>query len=183
MVELRAGATATSNLVTDVIVEPLSTRPAVAPTFGMAVGTRLDSLYTVHVTGAWTRSDVKRYQRGTVTPVIAVSTWQGSVELRRRITPLIIGHAMVGVLKYAPGSDGRGATLFRGDAPAVPTLGIGASLGRSVTPTLHAALHVAWDLHRFTTAALRATGFEGRRTVHRVFFGATIRREANPATP
>ena len=84
IVELRAGATGTSNLVTDIIVDDITARPAIAPTLAVSVGTRLDSLYTVHLNGAWVQSDVGRRQAGTTTKIVSLTTWQGSVSLGRR---------------------------------------------------------------------------------------------------
>ncbi len=182
IIDLRVGATLTSNLVSDVIVDPVQVRPAVAPTVGAAVGTRLNPLYSVHLRGEWSRSNLQQHQAETSTTVLTLTMWQAAVALERHMTARVTAHGLIGVLKYAPAAEGRDASLFRGDAPALPVAGIGASIVQPLTSEYAATLMATWAVHRFTTAPLRAAGFDGRRTVHRVFIGATIRRENNRET-
>lgn len=169
--ELAVGATASSILVRDSIVQPFTVAPGVAPTLGLSVGTRLDDRYSVVIEARWARSTLARSDAAL--DVLPLTVWSAAVALRRDVTREAHLRATAGAVRYAPAATGREATLFRDDAPLLPAVGLGAGLARPVGPA-HLGVDVAYTAHRFTTRALRADGFSGQRLVHRVTFSVSV---------
>ncbi len=183
LVEARVGATVTSDLVEDVIVDEITVAPRVAPSVAVAIGTRLDANHAVAVDGGWSRSDLESRAAGDATRVLALTVWTASVSIRRRLIGDLWARGTIGALKYAPAGDEREGTLFQEEAPLRPMVGIGARYERGLTSALAVGVDVGWDLHRFTTQSLRADGFDGESTVHRLTVAVTVGRRHDRARP
>lgn len=181
--ELRGGATLSSVLVRDSIVEAFTVRPALAPTIDFAVGTVLNEQYRLAVAVRWARSDLKRSADGGSMPIIQLTVWTGSVALRRRLNSWASAQGTIGAVKYAPAKTGRNATLFRDNAPLLPIVGLGARIEHRISPRLVVGLDAAYDFHRFSTLALRADGIAGDRSVHRFSLGITLGASYAGKTP
>jgi len=174
LVGLDMGGTWTSDLAQDVIVNAITVAPAVAPTIAVALGTPISDVYSVGIRVRWTHSDVTRHELNTDFTVLPLTVWTGMVTLERRLTDWGTVEGAVGAIKYAPGSDGRSATLFQDDAPLAATVGLGARARRPVSHRWALGAYLAYDAHQFVTQALRAGGAGGARTVHRVSGGISV---------
>ncbi len=177
-VELGAGAVTSTKLARDSIVEAFSVGPAVAPVLDLAVETVLNPRYRLAVTVQWARSDLERRATGPDARVLSLTVWSGGLALRRRIVGGATVEATMGVIKYAASAAERAATLFRDDAPLLPTVGLGARVERGLGSRLTLGLRAGYALHRFSTQALRSDGFNGDRTVHRLSLSVSLRAHA-----
>ena len=173
------GAAASSNLVTDSIVEAIAVRPQVAPRLVIRVETPLSGRYHVAGEVSVSRSNLMTHAKTESTKVTSLTLWSPCVALRAAATPWLGVEARLGALVYDPGeTDG---TLFGDGAPVLPTLGLGVRAERALGDRLVGSLQLHYDLHRFTTNTLATRGFTGETIVHRVALGVTLYRRLGRA--
>ncbi len=172
-----------SDLVEDVIVDEITVGARPAPTVTLAVGTVLDANHAVAVEGAWSRSDLESRTGDAASRVLSLAVWTANVSIRRRVITDLWALGRIGALKYAPARGERDGTLFQDEAPLRPMFGIGARYERGLTSALAVGVDVGWDVHRFTTRSLRADGFAGESTVHRVTFAVVVGRRHDRPQP
>ena len=180
--EAQGGALVGSNLVRDSIVQGVTVRPQPAPTFALRIGSHLSDTYAAALSLRWARSNLIRRELDQAETIMGLTVWSGSLALRRQLAPWASVEASVGGIKYAPGSAERDGTIFQDDAPLLPTVGVGARIERRLGSRWRVGLDAAYDFHRFTTQALRATGLGQHRSVHRVAAAVIVRRTLNDAT-
>lgn len=180
--EAQGGVLFGSNLVRDSIVQDLTVGPQPAPTFALRVGSELTNLFAVALSLRWARSDLVRRELDQTTSIIPLTVWSASLAVRRHLTPWASVEGSFGGIKYAPSSDTREGTIFQDDAPLVPAAGVAARIERRVGLRWRVGLEAAYDFHRFTTQALRATGLGQHRSVHRVAATLIVRRTLTDAT-
>ncbi|MBI4420752.1 MAG: hypothetical protein HY560_08000 [Gemmatimonadetes bacterium] len=171
---LQAGVIATSPLVRDSIVEPLSVRPDPAPTIGFWLETRLDATYRLGLGLATAWSRLARRSPSETVEVVPLTVWSPALTLRRDLRPGVSARATLGAMVYDP--DHRAGTLFSQGSPVIPVVGAGLSYDRSVGGDLLLRIDLGYDVHRFTTTALRDRGFSGERAVHRVGVSVGVSR-------
>jgi hypothetical protein len=180
-VGLRIGAVGSSNLVRDSVVEALDVRPQVAPQLGLRVSIPVGKRYTFGGDLAVSRSDLRANGDTASTTVTALTQWAPGVFLRAALLPWLGAEARIGALIYDPKQ--TVGTLFADGAPIEPLLGLGVTMERALGSRLVAAVFVQYDAHRFTTTSLRARGFTGETTVHRVALGLSLSRAFGRASP
>jgi hypothetical protein len=170
------GLVAGTNLVSDSIVSRVSVRPNLALAVGLSAEGRVDR-YRVGAGLTVSRSDVMRHEPlGTFT-VTRLTVWQPSLYLRQALLPWLSGDARVSLFVYDPSA--RAGTLFRSGTAVEPGLGLGFRAERRVGPALGLGLAAQYDIHRFSTPALRAEGFTGKTYVHRFSLLFSVRRIAS----
>ena len=173
-----AGST---NLVRDSIVENLEVRPQVAPLLAIRASLPVGKRYTFGGEAAVSRSDLRASGDTGATTVTALTLWAPSVFLRAAMLPWLGAEARLGALIYDPRE--TVGTLFADGAPIEPTLGVGVTMEHALGNRLVASLFAQYDAHRFTTNSLRARGFTGETTVHRITVGLSLSREFGHAAP
>lgn len=172
-VGVRGGALATSALVHDSIVQPVSVRPDVAPNLGFWIESHLNAAWLVSagVGMAWGR--VSRHSPGSSEKVVPVTVWSPTVGLTRRLGGAHV-RASIGAVAYHPDhSDGN---LFAQGAPILPLVGLGVGIEREMINSMRYALELGYDAHRFTTTTLRTSGFSGEQLVHRLSLSVSLSR-------
>jgi len=180
--DVLAGAAWSSPLVRDEIVAPLTVAPQIAPSLALGASFPLNDRYRLGLRVGWARNDLVRTEQGETTAILPLTVWSGAVVLERAVIRQVAAEARIGGLKYAPGGD-TGGTIFDGDAPFVPSIGLGVRTWHPVSDRLQIGLHVAYDFHRFETQPLKSGGFTSARSVHRVTVSATLRWSAKRETP
>jgi hypothetical protein len=65
-------------------------------------------------------------------------------------------------------ADHDASNLFREGVSAQPLLGAGIRASRPLSNGLMLVIDLGYDVHRFSTRALRDAGFTGERPVHRL---------------
>jgi hypothetical protein len=179
-VGLRAGAVASGPLVRDSIVEALTIRPDVAPLVALRIGTPLRGRYGVSAELAVSRSDLVSHGDTSEQKITSLTLWSPSLGLQVAATRWLVAEARLGALIYDPGE--TAATLFSEGSPVDAVLGVGLLAERAIGSRFVAGLGVQYDVHRFTTTALRTRGFSGETAVHRVAVSVTLSRRFVRAT-
>ncbi|HEX9633485.1 MAG TPA: hypothetical protein VGA02_13575 [Gemmatimonadales bacterium] len=167
------GAVASSNLVTDSIVEVIAVRPRIAPQLTIRVERPLSGRYRVAGEVSVSHSSVMAHG-DTSTRVTGLTLWAPVIAIEAAATAWLGAEARLGALIYQPGE--RESTLFSDGAPIAPTLGLGLRAERGLTSGIRGSLQLRYDLHRFTTTRLRVRGFTGETVVHRVALSVAIHR-------
>lgn len=172
---VRLGMIGSSDLVRDSIVQAISVRPQTGPTGALRVGIAVHERLRVVGDVGLSRSNLDSRTDTAKTVITALSVWTPSVGLGMRLTPWLAAEATVGAVIYAPSV--RTGTLFSEGAPVEPALGVALMVERGLGGRFVGAVHARYDVHRFSTAALEARGFDGKTVVHRVGISVAISRE------
>jgi hypothetical protein len=170
---LGLGAVASSNLVTDSIVEAIRVRPRIAPQLTIRVEKPLSGRYRLAGEISVSHSALMAYG-DTSTRVTGLTLWAPVIAIEAAATSWLGAEARLGAVIYKPGQ--RDGTLFSDGVPVMPTLGLGLRAERRVTSGIRGSLQVRYDLHRFTTTRLKARGFTGETVVHRIALGVAFHR-------
>lgn len=173
------GAVRSSNLVRDSIVEPIAVRPRMAPQLEIRVTTPLSDRYQVAGELVVSHSTLMAHGDSS-TPVTGLTVWAPAAGLDAVATSWLRVEARLGLLLYHP-ADPQG-TLFSAGSPVTPVLGLGLRGARAIGGGLAGAVHVRYDVHRFTTSQLETRGFTGQTIVHRVSLGVSLHRSFGGAS-
>lgn len=172
-VGVRGGALATSALVRDSIVQPVSVRPGVAPNLGFWIESQLNAAWRVSAGLGMAWSRVSRHSPGSAEKVVPLTVWSPTVGLTRRLGGAQV-RASIGAVVYHPDhSDGN---LFSEGAPIIPLLGLALGIEHEMINSIRYALELGYDAHRFTTTSLRNNGFSGEQLVHRLSLSVSLSR-------
>ncbi len=171
---LSAGVVTMTPLVRDSIVEPFTVRANPGPNIGFWLETRLDSAYGLRVGLSTAWSHLVRHRATTNTEVIPLSTFTPVISLDRRLARDLRAYAMVGAIIYR--ADRTASNLFRNGSSPAPLFGVGVRADQSISSGLQLTLSLGYDIHWFSTPALRSAGFQGERPVHRVGLSVGVSR-------
>lgn len=160
----------TSSIVRDSIVAPFDVRPTLAPVLALALATPLQPGWTLEAALDFSTGRLERHDAdGGTAPLGRVSTFMFSVGVRRRFAGGVTAAVAAGGIKDVPA---EATGIFRSGAGPVAAL---AALSVDYTLPLARraglAVEARYDIHGFTTPALRAEGFASSRLVHRVALG------------
>lgn len=161
-------------MVRDSIVQPIAVRPGIAPSLGFTLETDLDQDWRVALgfSTAWTR--LSRHSAGSSARVVPLTWWTPLVSLSRLVLGPVTARVTVGAIAYDP--DYTDGNLFSGGAPIVPLVGFVVGVEQTRGNSLRYAIELGYDLHRFSTSALRDEGFSGEQAVHRVSLSIALSR-------
>jgi hypothetical protein len=163
-----AGVRYSSTLVHDSIITPIDLRPALAPAIMLSVRDELRPRWSVDATLDVTPSRLRRHESGGSFPAGSFTAFAFTVGLRHQVATGVSVRVGVGGLKYAADQAG----VFRqGSGGLFPV----AALAATYTPFRRLEIDARYDVHRFSTPALRSVGFTGPRPVHRFTVGVSAR--------
>jgi len=166
-VEVAAGVRYSTVLVRDSIVTPFAVRPAVAPTLAITLATPLGGNWGAHVTLDFSTSEIRRHDAdGSSAALGRVSTAALTVGLERQLAARFSARVGVGGLTYIPSEKIGIFRLGGGSIAGLGALAIGHAL--PVSTRFGFVVEARYDVHGFTTPALRDEGFTSARTMHRV---------------
>ena len=166
-VGFQAGVRYSSALVHDSIVAPFDVRPGLGPAVAVTVATSPERRWATAVTLDFSTGQlVRRDADGSSTNLGRVSTLSLTVGVSRQLAAGFIVRAGVGGLKYLPSEDSGIFRLGSGSLAGLGALTLGHVL--PLGPGRHLSVEASYDLHPFTTPALRAEGFDSSRLVHRL---------------
>ena len=167
LVEISAGARSGTALVHDSIVAPFDVRPSLAPVVAVALVVPLDSTWTARVAIDFSSGELQRHDAdGSSVALDRVSTAAFTVGLERALPAGFSTWFGIGGIKYFPAEE---TDLFRLGSGAVAGLGtLALSHTLPVARRFGCAIELRYDIHGFTTPALRDEGFTSSQTVHRV---------------
>jgi len=177
-VEISAGVRYSSALVRDSIVTPLDVRPAPAPAVAVTLATPLERGWAAQVTLDFSTSQLRRHDAdGSTVALGRVSAAAVTVGLQHRPPAGFAMRFGVGGLTYIPGENSGIFRLGSGGIAGLGTLALSHAL--PVGRRFGFAVEARYDVHGFTTPALRDEGFGSARTVHCV---ALVLRAARRGT-
>ena len=167
MVEVSAGARYSTPLVRDSIVTPFDAGPALAPAVAVTVATPLKRGWAAQISLDFSTSDLWRHNAdGSSAGLGRVSTAAFTVGLERRLPAGFSARIDVGGLKYIPGESSGIFRLGSGSIAGLGALALG--YAPPVGRRYGFAVEARYDMHGFTTPALREEGFASAQPVHRV---------------
>jgi hypothetical protein len=162
----RVGAVWSSNLVRDSIVTAVTTRPNIGPLIALRVELPVRTRYRLAGEFAASRSSLVAHSSDGNVSVTGLTVLAPALALRVPAKPWLTGEARVGAVLYAPSR--KSGTLFSAGAPIKPSLGVGLAADRPLGRSWVLAIALQYDVHKFTTTALRAQGFRDASVVHRI---------------
>lgn len=172
-VGVHAGLVASTNLVRDSIGGAvLDIRPNLAPLVGLEADVPVDPAFRLGVRVELSHSDLVDHERGGDVALTPLTIWYAGATLAHRLTPHLEARGNAGITAYQPAQDV--ATIFQGDHPVRPGLGLAIRGDTPLGRDLRLAVGLGWDVHQFTTTALRQAGFVGKTLVHRFALTLTL---------
>jgi len=159
-------------LVHDSIVAPIDVQPAVGPALRLSLGEQSSTVWTpaLNLDLSWT--SLRNDESGSSTKFNSTTILAVTVGIHRALIPDLTAGGEVGVLKYLP-SEQTG--LFRDGTDIEPIVGLGLYWRPGAARAHDIGLSLRYDLHRFTTGALRNEGFTNPQLVHRISLGVGAR--------
>lgn len=159
------GARYTTTLVHDSIVEPVDAGLEVAPALALTIAAPPRKGWAPQLGVDVSSSDLVRHDAGGATTSLQrVTTLAFSVGVSHMLLTGLRGSASIGGLKYLPSEE---TGVFREGAGGIAALGaVCVAYG-----VRRWALEARYDVHAFSTPALRQEGFSSSQTVHRVTLG------------
>ena len=168
---LAAGIRSGSTLVHDSIVGPMDLRPALAPAVLLTARDDLNTRWSVDVTLDVSSGGLRRHEAGDTYDAGSATTLAMTVGLRGLVAAGFVARMGVGGVKYAAKQTG----VFReGTGGLMPLVTLAAGYAPPFGARRHLELEARYDLHRFITPALRTTGFDDPRPVHRLALVARV---------
>ena len=167
VVEISAGVRYSTALVRDSIVAPFDVRPALAPAVAITVTMPLERGWGAQATLDFSTGTLRRHDAdGSSVAFGRASTAAFIVGLERRLPAGFAARIGVGGLKYLPDAN---SGVFRSGSGSIAGLGA-LALGHTLPFGKRGrfAVEARYDVHRFTTPALRDEGFDSPRPVHRL---------------
>lgn len=167
LVEISAGARSGTALVHDSIVTAFDVRPSLAPVLAVALVVPLDTSWTARVGVDFSSGELQRHEAdGSSVALGRVSTAAFTVGLEHALPAGFSTWIGVGGIKYFPAEE---TGLFRLGSASVAGLGtVALAHTLPVARRFGCAVELRYDIHGFTTPALRDEGFTSSQTVHRV---------------
>lgn len=165
--QLSAGVRYASALVHDSIVTPFDVRPALAPAVTLAAVAPLQHAWAAQAALDYSRGTIERHDAGGSTVDLgSVTTLAFTVGLTHRLHSGFLATVAVGEIKYLP-SEATG--VFRSGSGAIAGIAsVALAHPLPVGQGGHLALELRYDVHGFTTPALRQEGFTSAQPVHRL---------------
>ena len=164
-VRLALGGRYSTSLVQDSIVVPIDLRPAIAPALQISVRDQLRGPWTADATLDLSAAKLKREESGATSDAGSFTAIALTLGLRRELHAGVAGRLGFGGLMYSADQSG---VFQRGSGGVFPLVSLGGSYAPSFGARHRLEVGVQYDLHRFITPALRATGFPRPRPVHRL---------------
>lgn len=157
-------------LVSDVIVDPIDVRQAIAPVVGLGLSTPPDRSWSGEAALDVTFTTMQRDEPGETVDLGGLTTLSFTVAVRREVAHGLTARAGAGALFYGPGQE---SGIFRdGTGGPTPLALLGLTYAPEAGRRYGLALDLRYDVHRFITPALRAVGFDESRFVHRIALAA-----------
>jgi hypothetical protein len=177
-IDVTAGARYATRLVHDHIVTPFDVRAGLAPALSVSASLPLDPPWRLAGVLDVSSSTVARYDAGGATaPITGVTTVTLGLGLARPLKPWLDGRVVLGAMKYFP-ADRVG--LFQDGGPLIPFGQLTFDAAPRFAARLGLALELRYDIHKFTTPALRDEGFISPQVIHRVALGILVAVRSSP---
>ncbi|HEV2291160.1 MAG TPA: hypothetical protein VGR60_04925 [Gemmatimonadales bacterium] len=162
----RIGVVASTKIVSDAIVSPLTITPAVAPVLLLGGSIPLDDKgrrFDVEL-GLASGSYASK-ENGVTTDLGTLRTATFTLGAEGQVVPRLRWRAALGFITYLPAQK---TGIFQDGAPTRAAGGLGLEYHRAWRPGWDLSAALRWDYHRFTTTHLQSQGYTGSEDVHRI---------------
>jgi hypothetical protein len=172
---------AASDIVRDSIVERITLGQNAAGMVTVTVDEALDRRTRLGLSFSVLRADLMRqFDTAQATTLTRVTMLNPAVVLTRALSVNFAVSVKGLLIAYRPRT--TSGTPFQDDKPLRPGAGVGLHLMKPVGSRVTIGADLSYDVHGFTTRALRGDGID-QRLVHRVSIGAAIRRSYGQVEP
>jgi hypothetical protein len=161
----RLGLTGATKLLRDDILQEITLRQSLAPTFALGIAVPFTPLYRVGLEGTLTSSGYHSSESNTNTDLGTLRTASLMLGLDGPVWRQFRWRAGLGLLKYLP-ADNTGIFLQGGSTRFL--VGAGLDYRRPIMNSWDVSAALRYDFHRFTTDELVTRGFSGTQGVQRV---------------
>jgi hypothetical protein len=161
----RLGATFSTALVKDRVIDEIEVKPGLAPTLVLGAAAPIAPMYRAGLEATLTTAGYKSKEDDAETDLGTLRTASVSLGLDGPVAPAVRWRAAVGVLRYWPSED-RGIFLQGGTTRFLA--GAGVDYRRPIMARWDLMASLRYDYHRFTTDELRARGFGQSQGVQRI---------------
>lgn len=160
------GATGSSSLVNDQVIETIEVKPALAPTFLVGASLPIGEKVRATLELGYGISSVEITEGGGPTEDFGtLGTFTAAVGLAGPILSRLDWRLGIGVLQYWPSED---TGIFADGVPAAAVFGAGLDWRQPLSERWTGVVGARYDFHLFTTPALESAGFSGSQQVSRV---------------
>jgi len=160
------GATGSSSLVNDQVVEAIEVKPGLAPTFLLGAALPIGPKLFASLDLGYSSSSVEvTANGGTADDFGSLGVFTASAALAGPLVSRLGWRVSLGILQYMPSED---VGIFADGVPAAALFGAGLDWQQPLSDRWTGVAGVRYDLHLFTTPALESAGFSGSQQVSRV---------------
>ena len=160
------GATGSSSLVNDQVVETIEVKPGLAPTFLLSAALPIGPKLFASLDLGYSSSSVEvTADGGTAEDFGSLGAFTASVALAAPLVSRLDWRVSLGILQYMPSED---VGIFADGVPVAALFGAGLDWRQPLSDRWTGVAGVRYDLHLFTTPALESAGFSGSQQVSRV---------------
>lgn len=168
LVTAMVGATGSSALVNDQVVQTIEAKPGLAPTLLLTASLPVGAKLRASLDLGYSSSTVDLTEDGSVTEDFgSLGTFTASAALVGKVVSRLDWRLSLGILQYMPSED---TGIFAGGVPMAALFGAGLDWRQPLSGRWSGVAGLRYDLHLFTTPALEAAGFSGSQQVSRVGF-------------
>ena len=160
------GARYSSTLVHDSVVTPFDLRPALAPALLLSLRDELRPGWSADATLDVSPSGLRRHEGSGSFDAGSFTALAFTVGLQRHFTAGVSARLGVGGMRYAASQTG----VFREGSGGIFPLATVATAYALPLPFAQLEVEARYDVHQFTTPALKTEGFTASRPVHRAAF-------------
>lgn len=165
-VTVLVGATGSSSLVNDEVIETIEVTPGLAPTFLLGASLPISPKVRASLELGYGSSSVEITGGSGLTEDFGtLGTFTAALGLVGPIVSRLDWRLSLGVLQYFPSED---TGIFADGVPAAAVFGAGLDWRQPLSERWTGVIGARYDFHLFTTPALESAGFSGSQQVSRV---------------
>ena len=166
------GARYSTTLVKDSVVVPIDLQPAIAPTVQVSLRNAFPGPWTGDATLDISHAGLDRRESGSSVNVGSLTNVALTLGLRRTLGSGVMARLGFGGLVYSASEPG---VFSQGNGGLMPLVSLSGTYAPKFAATHGLEISAQYDLHRFITPALRSTGFNRPRPVHRLAIALSAR--------
>lgn len=175
--QLHVGAVYTSSLVRDSILHRITLRPDIGPHAAGTVGWQLTPRWRVDGDISVGHAGLTTREAGKAREINSLTTLAATVGGTASLISTLDARAGLGLIHHIP-AEAKGVFLHGSTTHLLGAAAV--SYYRPVHDGWAVGAELRYELHTFSSPALRARGFVGERTVHRLGVGLSLERRWTP---
>ena len=160
------GATGSSSLVNDRILQDIELKPALAPTFFLSASLPVATKLRASLDLSYGSSSADLTESGEASAGIgSIGVLTAAAALSGPVVSRLGWRLSLGILQYMPSED---TGVFTDGVPLAALFGAGLDWRQPLSDRWSGLIGIRYDFHLFTTPALESAGFSGSQQVSRL---------------